>query len=311
MLGVESLAQAFERHAHRRSARTPTPVALVGVDVVAEWQAAQGREVVCSIASAIDGVVVSYLAHPFVASRLARRLGERRGTDYERTVATAVVSDAMLAAGDADGHVLVHRDAAPARVFAAAVRVLCEEAPSLLLDSELDSAIRIAIALAEAAPALPIAVATSAPSWARWSAMPGREHARAIIEACTIDEPPAPATKEEDDAARSAAERLLFDALEAHPKSRGRFALNRSLEVLFGSRALEIDLACTSPCLAIEVDGYYHFKDAEAYRRDRRKDLALQRAGYFVHRVLAEDVMANVADVVTSIHASLEFLVKT
>ena len=55
---------------------------------------------------------------------------------------------------------------------------------------------------------------------------------------------------------------------------------------------------------------YYHFKDADAYRRDRRKDLALQRAGYFVHRVLAEDVMADVADVVTTIVASLEFLVK-
>ena len=47
----------------------------------------------------------------------------------------------------------------------------------------------------------------------------------------------------------------------------------------------------TGPGLAVEIDGYYHFQDADAYRRDRRKDLELQKRGFLVVRVLAEDVV--------------------
>ena len=42
--------------------------------------------------------------------------------------------------------------------------------------------------------------------------------------------------------------------------------------------------------VAIELDGAQHLADAEAYRRDRRKDQFLQENGYFVLRFLAEDV---------------------
>ena len=49
--------------------------------------------------------------------------------------------------------------------------------------------------------------------------------------------------------------------------------------------------------VAIEVDGYYHFQDEEAYRRDRRKDLALQRHGYLVLRFLASDVVARLEEI--------------
>lgn len=41
--------------------------------------------------------------------------------------------------------------------------------------------------------------------------------------------------------------------------------------------------------MVIELDGDQHLADAEAYRRDRRKDLLLQQHGYFVLRFLAED----------------------
>ena len=40
----------------------------------------------------------------------------------------------------------------------------------------------------------------------------------------------------------------------------------------------------------MEIDGGQHLGDAEAYRRDRRKDQLLQEHGYFVLRFLAEDV---------------------
>jgi very-short-patch-repair endonuclease len=40
----------------------------------------------------------------------------------------------------------------------------------------------------------------------------------------------------------------------------------------------------------VEIDGAQHLSDADAYRRDRRKDRVLQENGYFVLRFLAEDL---------------------
>lgn len=91
--------------------------------------------------------------------------------------------------------------------------------------------------------------------------------------------------------ARSAAERVLFDALQTHPGTRGRFTLNRRLDFLFGRSAIEVDLVCEDLNLAVEIDGYWHFHDSDAYRRDRRKDLLLQQHGYLVVRFLADDVI--------------------
>lgn len=87
---------------------------------------------------------------------------------------------------------------------------------------------------------------------------------------------------------RSRAEATLYQALERDPRTRGRFALNQRLE-LAGATA-EIDLLAPAARLAIEVDGWYHFREPERYRRDRTKDVRLQRGAYFVMRFLAEDV---------------------
>ena len=53
---------------------------------------------------------------------------------------------------------------------------------------------------------------------------------------------------------------------------------------------MEVDLLCEPSHIAIELDGRQHLGDAEAYRRDRRKDTLLQENGYRVLRFLAEDV---------------------
>ena len=53
---------------------------------------------------------------------------------------------------------------------------------------------------------------------------------------------------------------------------------------------MEVDLLCTDARLVIELDGGQHLANADAYRRDRRKDALLQEHGYFVLRFLAEDV---------------------
>ena len=100
------------------------------------------------------------------------------------------------------------------------------------------------------------------------------------------------------DRARSAAERFLFERLESLPATVGLFQLNLPLDIPFGpGRAMEVDLGSRALGLAIEIDGYYHFRDDDDYRRDRRKDFSLQRRGYLVVRVLAADVVRRLEDV--------------
>ena len=57
--------------------------------------------------------------------------------------------------------------------------------------------------------------------------------------------------------------------------------------------------------LAIELDGCQHLGDAEAYRRDRRKDMLLQENGYLVLRFLAEDVGKRLDDILDAILRAL------
>jgi very-short-patch-repair endonuclease len=93
------------------------------------------------------------------------------------------------------------------------------------------------------------------------------------------------------DRARSATEAFLFRRLETLAETKGRFHLNEPLAIAFdASGTLEVDLVCAEARLAIELDGAQHLADADAYRRDRRKDWLLQENGYFVLRFLAEDV---------------------
>src|SRR5437660_9060231 len=78
--------------------------------------------------------------------------------------------------------------------------------------------------------------------------------------------------------------------METLPETKGRFGLNVELPICFDSRGrMEVDLLCSVACVVIELDGAQHLADAEAYRRDRRKDALLQQNGYFVLRFLAED----------------------
>jgi very-short-patch-repair endonuclease len=106
-------------------------------------------------------------------------------------------------------------------------------------------------------------------------------------------------------AARSAAEAFLFSMLDARALTRGRFALNVPLSFGFGLRAAEADLAAADVRLAIELDGYYHFRDADAYRRDRRKDALLQEHGWFVLRFLAVDAVRDPGALITRIEETL------
>jgi hypothetical protein len=113
---------------------------------------------------------------------------------------------------------------------------------------------------------------------------------------------------DDDDPARSAAERLLFERLESSPETAGLFELNGTLDFRFGpTQWIEVDLVARSLKLALEIDGYHHFQDTEAYRRDRRKDLELQKHGYLVVRVLADDVVERFENVWNTILAAVAF----
>jgi len=91
--------------------------------------------------------------------------------------------------------------------------------------------------------------------------------------------------------ARSASEAFLYRRLETIAETSGRFRLNVPLPIPFdGWGQLEVDLLDSDARIAIELDGGQHLADADAYRRDRRKDVLLQENGYFVLRFLAEDI---------------------
>ena len=81
----------------------------------------------------------------------------------------------------------------------------------------------------------------------------------------------------------------------------------RSTSTSGQTRWIEVDLVARSLKLAVEVDGYHHFQDPEAYRRDRRKDLELQKHGYLVVRVLADDVVERLEEVMDTILAAVAF----
>jgi very-short-patch-repair endonuclease len=330
---VTSLQDAFEKHAQRRAAGVPTPSVLVGAVAAASWlDAHRACGVVRAFAAEPARVVAAYLDAGVVQKRLAARIEARvlaarharapsaiERTAHEQALWTEVARDALLSAGDTDAALLVANDRGE-RAFGAVVNVLGQDAPALLVDAgtDVDAAVRAAITIAESAPPAHVAIATEPQAWKSWMATPGREHAKALLRALVVERALLEDARSlgararetraagDDDAARSAAERALFEALEAAPASRGCFSLNERIDVLFGHRALEIDLACRSLRLAVEVDGYFHFQDPEAYRRDRRKDVLLQQEGYFVFRVLAEDITDRLDETVASIHRVME-----
>ena len=102
--------------------------------------------------------------------------------------------------------------------------------------------------------------------------------------------------------ARSAAEAFLFRRLQTLDATSGSFQLNANLPISFDAKgSMEVDFLCQAARLVIELDGPQHLADLDAYRRDRRKDAALQERGYFVLRFLAEDVARQLDTVLEAI----------
>ena len=109
-----------------------------------------------------------------------------------------------------------------------------------------------------------------------------------------------------EDRARSASEVFLFRRLQTLPETAGRFNLNMELPISFdGGGKMEVDFLCAEAGVVIELDGAQHLADADAYRRDRRKDVLLQQHGYFVLRFLAEDAGKRLDHILDAILTAL------
>lgn len=194
--------------------------------------------------------------------------------------------------------VLLPAVAALAQPFAVLVAPPPEEQP------ELAAAVRVAAALAEGL--RPHAVALAAPRGALEVLLAASRGASASLARQGLVCVAPSGTDVSALRGRSAPERELHAALERDPRTRGRFALSYRLPVAFHGQPAEVDLYDAAVRFAVEVDGWHHFREPEGYRRDRAKDLALQRAGVLVLRVLAEDVRDRLDQIVDQIASALQ-----
>jgi len=177
-------------------------------------------------------------------------------------------------------------------------------------------------ALATTVPRWPIGVGMSAAGMAAFRAVAGSDRAGTLVGGGVVevpdgdapagvaapargaDRPAVAGVEDDDDPARSEAEGFLFSLLDVLWP--GLFALNRALPFAFGPRPAEADLLAAELRLVIEVDGYHHFRDADDFRRDRRKDWDYQANGYRVVRVLAEDVVPRQDEILDRIRLAVE-----
>src|SRR5688572_22928988 len=121
-------------------------------------------------------------------------------------------------------------------------------APARADASWLDRTATKLAAIVAADPRQPVAIALDGALLAGWLRARGDRLAALIEEGvvqvqATGRRAPAPRrTARVGGDARSVAEMTLFEALEATPSTAGRFALNQSIALQFGSRSAEIDL---------------------------------------------------------------------
>lgn len=126
-----------------------------------------------------------------------------------------------------------------------------------------------------------------------------------------VTNPPAPGA-EGVDRARSATEAFLFRRLETLPDLAGRFRLNSRLPIPFdGAGEMEVDLSDPDLRIALEIDGSQHLRDADAYRRDRSKDVLLQEHGWLILRFLADDVAIRLSETLDAIVRAVDHRQRT
>lgn len=87
---------------------------------------------------------------------------------------------------------------------------------------------------------------------------------------------------------------------------RAIFGVDERLPILCGANPyVEADLLDAAHKLAVMLDVSSELSDLDAYRRARREDWLLQRNGYRVVRLLAEDVCARLDETLAFIECGI------
>jgi hypothetical protein len=330
------------RHYLAGSHRAGVLASAGDIDAVLEaWIAAGDGAAIADAARAAAAQAAAVPAGSLSAHFAFRSERQRDEWIADWALTPALRLAAWLCQGAADGE---KRDAgaaplARADIAAALAGWLGAEAPALSIsaDSDVAGGARCAAALAHALPAVPVAVSVASAALDDYLRDSAESSSKALVRQGLVGRADSegregPDDAEDDDAApvlgrnpfgreptarragsamgpdepgRSAVERVLFAALEADPRTRGHFALGVRVDCDFGGQPAEVDLFAVRTGVAVEVDGYFHFRDADAYRRDRRKDVVLQRRGLLVMRFLADDAVARTAEVVAAIADAL------
>ena len=297
--GQATVRLALARHQQRREQGIPTLGVLVGAPVEAtaawrDWARSAGRPASIRRPGEEGGsqpgesvlFVCGDAGEPALASlveRLCRALDAPAGDTAIRPLALAV-EPATAAA------FLRDEPFSRARTLFAEGMVFLQTAPPPAANSLPDPAgTRPAVPL----PGVPLRAETTASFAAAASALQLAQSS-----------PPGPG---ENDPARSAAERFLFELLRDLPETAGLFELNVRLGFCFGPMPAEVDLLAAGLRLAVEIDGFHHFREPDAYRRDRRKDALFQRQGFLVLRFLAEDVVVRLEEILEEIRTTVAF----
>jgi hypothetical protein len=241
-----------------------------------------------------------------VREDLACKSSIERELFFDSLPATAIVKAARA---------VLERDEERAKLAGLIALLGPQRTPGLILfaEEQIERSAELALALAIEHPALPLAIVVRGETVDAYLSGP-ETRTRAMLRETIVRLERAPAPKQHElarpfaeaveavesgdgDRARSAAERFLFAVLALQPATAGLFELNGK------SAGMEIDLLCRDLRIAVELDGHFHFRGADDYRRDRRKDVKLQKEGFFVIRFLAEDVVERLEEVLETISA--------
>lgn len=335
----------LRRHRQRREQGIPTVTVFVGPPGVAEWVWMQWqRESPHARAIVVQGfrkALHDWLAEPHLLASLLGKIRQRVAAledvayaELQSLLASraSVQREALMSRaaseldvpvdwvrhalqGEAGGPQPTFDDAAAANL----IRKLTGSLPGVLMrirgcDTEVVDLAQMLYGLTERAPELEVALALDDSAIAALEQSASPRIFRSLMEGRIALHPLRPTRRpassgeeiryEPGAIVRSLAERKLYAALQGRARTRGLFKLNAP--VGDERNKMEVDLLCEDLKLALEVDGYYHFQEEEAYRRDRRKDLRLQQLGYDVLRVLATDIEQQPDYVLETIDGAVE-----
>lgn len=170
--------------------------------------------------------------------------------------------------------------------------------PTLLYVGELSATLPAAVAVANAAPRIPVSIATTidgvldkllapeTPSPLVSAALQGLVAIESVEDRILTTVVNA---RELAPLLRSPYEGLVYYMLESRGETRGKFMTNQRVAKPEGSGSYEVDLLCAEASLVVEIDGDQH-DTPQQKARDETKNRDLEALGYRVRRFSTGEV---------------------